>query len=61
VIVLVTLAKVATAAANALLQEEVHDPHPLAAATTRLARTIDVTAMRIAENDHVVPRTVTVR
>jgi hypothetical protein len=61
VIVLVTLAKVAIAAASAPLHEEVHAPHPLAAATTRPAKTIDVNATRIAETDHVVPRTVTVR
>jgi hypothetical protein len=61
VIVLVTLAKVVTPAANVLLLEEVRAPHPLAAATIRLAKTIAVTATRIVETDHVVPRTVTVR
>jgi len=60
-IVLGTPAKVATAAANVLLQEEVHAPHLLAAATTRLAKTIAVTATRIVETDRAAPRTVIVR
>lgn len=49
---LVTLEIVATAAATALLLDEVHAPHLLAAVTTLLAKMTAVIAMTIVETDH---------